>query len=109
MTESQRVGPSFAVTVKFEVLRQHSQEFLMLVKQNAVTSVAMEPECLRFDILQSSDNGVLVEIFLYELYVSRQSFDYHLSSSHFVNFDSATKHMVNSKAVRTYVAEVHSK
>lgn len=90
----------FVVAVTFEVQEDHVKAFLPLMRQNAETSLAQEPGCLRFDVC--TDESRPSEVFLYEIYESAAAFDAHLNSSHFIAFDDQTGPMIASKTVKTY-------
>ena len=47
----------YAVWVEFDVLPQHVADFRAAVLQNARSSVAIEPGCLRFDVLDAVPPG----------------------------------------------------
>lgn len=97
--------PRFAITVTFEIDAARIDEFMPLVHANAKESVMRELECLRFDVLLPDVTRTLPTVFLYEVYTSRQAFDEHLASRHFLHFDAVTKDMIKSKLVQSY--EVH--
>jgi quinol monooxygenase YgiN len=85
-----------AVIVTFEVRPEHAGSFLELVGRNAATSVTVEAGCFRFDVIAPRGTS---EVHLYEIYGSREAFDAHLATQHFLDFDAATKAMVLSKRV----------
>lgn len=88
----------FVVCVEFTTKSACFDAFLELIKNQAHTSLASEPECHQFDVCQG--NGET--IFLYELYSDKSAFDAHLETSHFKQFDQDAKDMVLSKSVKTY-------
>ena len=94
---------SFAVTVTFKIRATQTQAFMPLMLDNAATSLAQEPGCLRFDVCRDADP---TEVFLYEVYTDAAAFQPHLHSAHFKAFDAAVADMVQAKSVKTY-AEVH--
>lgn len=71
-----------------------------IMRANAATSLASEPDCHCFDVLTDPDRPD--EVFLYELYNDADAFQFHLDSSHFRSFDGATAKMIESKDVLTY-------
>lgn len=93
----------YAITVLFEVKSEAYGRFLNLVKENAETSVRDEPDCIRFDVLTPQLNYGASHIFLYEIYLSRAAFEFHLASDHFKFFDTATRDFVLTKTVTEYV------
>ena len=94
----------FAITVEFELAAGRRERFLELVRENASTSVRLEPGCQRFDVLVPERSDV---VFLYEVYVTLEAFEDHLASDHFRAFDRATKEMVVTKTVAMFEAFQH--
>ena len=74
----------FVVIAEFEVKPAHLDDFLALAHDDAQHSVADEPGCRQFDVvqLQNSPNSVL----FYELYDDRAAFDAHLDTPHLERF-----------------------
>jgi len=100
-------GP-YAITVAFELAKDAHQRFIELVRVNAAASVALEPHCLRFDVLLPAGEGA-PDVLLYEIYVDRAAFDHHLATDHFRAFDSATRDMVRHKSVLEFTAIENAK
>ena len=53
-TQARQAAPSadaFAITVSFELEEGAAEMFRRLVAENARQSVALEPGCIRFDVL----------------------------------------------------------
>jgi quinol monooxygenase YgiN len=88
----------YVITVEFDAEPQHAADFLPLVCENARLSREREPGCRQFDVC--TDPARPGVFFLYERYHSREAFEAHLASEHFVRFDAATRAMVVSKTVR---------
>jgi quinol monooxygenase YgiN len=87
--------------VAFEVRPGDLAPFLELVRANAAASLTREPECLRFDVLVPLNRGPC-DVLLYEIYCDRTAFAAHLVSSHFLEFDAATREMVIKKTIADY-------
>ena len=94
----------YAVTVRFEIKPDTADAFLDLMRQNARASVRDEPGCHQFDVC--TDAARPEEVFLYEVYDDRAAFEAHMTTAHFISFDSASAPLILSKEVRTF-AEVH--
>ncbi|WP_425092277.1 putative quinol monooxygenase [Tropicimonas sp. S265A] len=90
----------YAVTVTFELIPGGAEAFMPLMLENARTSLADEPGCLRFDVC--TDPARPDEVFLYEVYYDRSMFDRHLTLPHFERFDSAVADLVRHKTIRTF-------
>ena len=70
-----------AVVVRQKILPRHLQEYLGVMLEHARCSLAEEPGCLRFDVLQAEDNPT--EVWLYELYRDRAAVEAHGSTERF--------------------------
>lgn len=88
----------FTVVVEFHIQPAHVQAFREAMVNNARQSVANEAGCHVFDVCCDPADPTL--FFLYELYDSAEAFAIHLKAPHFLDFDLATRHMVQSKQVR---------
>ncbi len=91
----------YVVTVLFTLKPEHSAAFLQAVIHNAETSLANEPGCRQFDVCVLDKQPD--EIFLYELYDSKDAFDVHLGAEHFLKFSAQTAAWVKAKTVHTFV------
>ena len=87
----------YVVTVLFTLKPEHTAAFLRAVVRNATTSLAAEPGCRQFDVCVPLSQAN--EVFLYELYDSKDAFDKHLASSHFREFNAETAKWVAAKTV----------
>ena len=87
----------FVITVDFYLHAGTLEPFLILIKENARTSLAEEPGCDRFDVLieKNSPNHIV----LYEIYKDRAAFDFHLKSRHYAEFSTASQRYVMEKKV----------
>jgi quinol monooxygenase YgiN len=71
-----------------------------LIVKNAEISVKNEVGCHQFDVCLNETRPQT--IFLYEVYSDKGSFDKHIESAHFKEFDAATLSMIESKQVQTF-------
>ncbi|MEL7430307.1 MAG: putative quinol monooxygenase [Pseudomonadota bacterium] len=94
----------FVVSVLFEIHPESMNAFLDLVVQNAKASLANEGGCLQFDVC--TDDARPQEVYLYEIYASKEAFGLHLTTDHYKLFDQSIEGMVASKDVKTY-ARMH--
>jgi quinol monooxygenase YgiN len=106
--ESSEHGSPFAITVAFELVEGAFDEFHRLASANAAMSVAIEPQCLRFDVLTPLDDAA-PSILLYEIYADRTAFDRHLAADHYLDFDAKTRHLVTKKTVMTFTVSENAK
>ncbi len=98
--------PSLCILVRFTLHPGARPAFLDLVKANAAASVASEPGCTRFDVLEGDEPD---EVVLYEIYDDDVAFDVHLASAHFKSFDEASSPLVVTKAVQRLRAHENGK
>lgn len=98
---------AFAITVEFDLVDGAFDAFHRLVSENASQSVALEPGCMRFDVLVPVD--IASRVLLYEIYTSREAFARHLKMEHYLSFDSATRAMVRTKTVVNFRLSEYAK
>ena len=91
----------FVVCVEFKVKSEQASDFLPIILENAQSSLEIEEGCKQVDVCVSPNYHA--EIFLYEIYTSREAFEFHLASEHFLLFNSKTTDMITHKEVRTYI------
>ena len=70
-----------AVVVRQKILPRHLQEYLRVMLEHARRSLAEEPGCLRFDVVQAEDDPT--EVWLYELYRDRAAVEAHGGTERF--------------------------
>lgn len=87
------------VCVTFKIREGGMPDFLQMMKGQATTSLAKEPDCHRFDICLGGDGQ---SVFLYELYTDAEAFEFHLGSAHYRDFDQETAALVTQKEVSTF-------
>jgi quinol monooxygenase YgiN len=85
----------FVLIVEFDVKPEHLAQFNQLIAVNAKASVADEPGCRQFDVLQAEDNPN--RIVLYEVYDSAAAFQDHLGRSHTQTFLTAMKPLITKQ------------
>src|SRR5512138_1019730 len=74
----------FIVLVVLQVKSELIDEFKTAIVTNAQLSVARDPGCVRFDVLQQQDDPT--RWFLYEVYNSEQAWLDHRKAAHFLAF-----------------------
>jgi quinol monooxygenase YgiN len=97
----------YAITVTFELEEGAAEQFHRLVAENARQSVALEPGCIRFDVLFPATRTH--EVFLYEIYTDQAAFDFHLASAHVKSFDEETRTLVRKKTVNAFTVDQNAK
>lgn len=97
----------YAITVTCELEEGAAEQFHLLVMENARHSVALEPGCIRFDVLFPLARTH--EVFLYEIYTDQAAFDVHLASAHFKTFDEQTRNLVRRKTVNAFSVDQNAK
>ena len=94
------------VTVDFSIRPARYAEFMQAMRDNARTSLSIEPGCRQFDVCES-DVGEC-RVFLYEVYDTPGDFQAHLQTPHFLQFNALTASWVLDKVVRAFKIELHS-
>ncbi|MDU0355018.1 putative quinol monooxygenase [Paraglaciecola aquimarina] len=92
----------YVVTVKFDIKPNFLTDFTGLVLKQANDSMQLENNCLRFDVAYAEHDQN--QIYLYEIYLSKQDFDLHLQSEHFRTFSNNVSHMLVGKQVECFVS-----
>lgn len=87
----------YVVMVDFRLKSGARARFRPLIDHNARASVALEPGCRRFDVVEPE--GEDDRIVLYEIYDDRAAFDAHVAMPHFATFDRASAPLVARKLV----------
>lgn len=85
----------FVLIVEFDVKPEHLARFSELIAVNAKASVAEEPGCRQFDVLQDQDNPN--RVVLYEVYDSPAAFQDHMGRQHTQTFLAAAKPLINKQ------------
>jgi quinol monooxygenase YgiN len=75
---------AFVVIAEFVVKPDCIEAFLALARDDASHSVADEPGCRQFDVVQME--GAPHDVLFYEVYDSRAAFDAHLQTPHLTRF-----------------------
>ena len=86
----------YVVIVRFEIFKEKFDDFIIMIEENAKKSIE-ENGCLQFDISVDKHN-----VFLYEIYKSKEAFDLHLNAYHYKEFQDKTTEYIKNKIVETY-------
>jgi autoinducer 2-degrading protein len=74
----------FIVIVKVQIKPELLDEFKTAILKNAELSVARDPGCVRFDVLQQQDDPT--QWLFYEVYDQEQAWLDHRKAAHFLAF-----------------------
>ena len=74
----------FVMLVKLQVKPELVDEFKAAILNNAALSIERDPGCLRFDVLQQTDDPT--RWVLYEVYDKEQAWVDHRAAPHFLAF-----------------------
>ena len=89
---------NFVAIFELQVKPESLAQFIPLILANAQASVAREPGCLQFDVIQQADDPT--KCALYEVYVDTAAFDAHSMTAHVQEFFAAAKDMITSRSAR---------
>ena len=67
----------------------YTDAFIEAVKLDGIGSTHEEPGCLRFDVYQNIDDPT--ELYLYEVYVNPDAFEYHKGTPHIKEWAATVK------------------
>jgi (4S)-4-hydroxy-5-phosphonooxypentane-2,3-dione isomerase len=80
MENTEKTRP-FTILVQTEIVPDRLDEFMQLIEINAINS-RKEPECIRFDVIQSQEQNNL--FFFYEIYTNDSTaIEHHKAQSHY--------------------------
>lgn len=74
----------FVILVQVQVRPEHLPSFTTAIAANAAASVAHDPGCLRFEVLQQADDPT--RWVFYEVYASQDAWEAHRASPHFLAY-----------------------
>jgi autoinducer 2-degrading protein len=80
----------YAIVVRQKIQPEHLEAYLELMLSHARGSLAEEPGCLRFDVVQNEADPS--EVFLYEVYRDQAALDEHGKTPRFARVVSTIKH-----------------
>ena len=86
------------LVVDFEVKPENLSRFLELIATNARASVANEPGCRQFDVMQAQDNPN--RVMLYEVYDDQAAFEAHRKMAHVAAFFTEARPMIATQSAR---------
>ncbi len=90
----------YTIIVDFRLQQGARAAFRKLIDANARESVASEPGCRRFDVLEPEADAD--RIVLYEIYDDRAALDAHMATAHYKAFDKASASLVVTKDVAAF-------
>lgn len=83
--------------VDFEIKPNSIDRFMPLINENARRSVADEPGCRQFDVLQVKDQPN--RVMLYEIYDDDDALAAHMKMQHVATFFAAAKDLIVKQSV----------
>jgi len=79
----------YVIIAPIQIKAGFKEQFIAAVTEDARSSVANEPGCLRFDVIQDANDAN--RIWLYEVYKDEAAFQAHLQSPHLGKFRDTTQ------------------
>lgn len=79
---------------ELEISPEHLDEYLTILKKEAAASVRLEPGVICIYPMYEQENPTLIR--LLEIYASREAYESHLQTPHFLEYKNSTLHMVQS-------------
>jgi autoinducer 2-degrading protein len=92
--------------VEIKIKPGYRDQFVEALMLDAKGSVNDEPGCLRFDVLQDSENPN--RIYLYEVYKDEQALEAHRAAPHFTKWRETVKDWFDGELVRHMCSTVFS-
>ena len=84
--------------VTIDIKPEYKERFMMEILLDAEGSNNNEPGCLRFDVLQDSED--VNRIHLYEVYQDDAALEAHRKASHFIKWRDTTKEWISRPYTR---------
>ncbi len=81
------------------------EEFLKVIKYDAVHSEKDEPGCLRFDVLRDNDDPL--KFYFYEVYKDAAAQAAHRKTAHFAGWAKFIEHGLDGEIVRHATTNFH--
>ena len=94
VTSSRRPPPMMVRIAELEVEPRYLQDYLAILTKEAAASVRLEPGVVC--IFPMAEQAVPTRIRLLEIYASREAYEAHLQSPHFLEYKASTLPMVKS-------------
>lgn len=91
--------------IEVHVKQSALDEFLEIIKYDAVHSVQDEPGCVRFDVLRDNDDPL--KFYFYEVYKDKAAQMAHRETPHFAKWGEFTKYGLDRETVRHSTTNVH--
>jgi (4S)-4-hydroxy-5-phosphonooxypentane-2,3-dione isomerase len=80
-------------------------EFLKIIKNDAIHSEQDEPGCIRFDVLRDNDDPL--KFYFYEIYKDEAAQAAHRQMPHFAEWAKFTKYGLDGEIVRHTTTNIH--
>jgi len=78
----------YVIIAPIQIKSGYKDQFVQAVVEDARSSAANEPGCLRFDVIQDANDAN--RIWLYEVYKDEAAFQAHLQAPHLLKFRETT-------------------
>jgi autoinducer 2-degrading protein len=91
--------------IEVQVKPERRAEFLEVIRDDASHSEHDEPGCLRFDVLQDTENEN--KFYYYEVYRDEAARAAHRQTPHFARYSQASADMFEGPVVRHVLSNAH--
>ncbi len=91
--------------IEVHVKESALDEFLKIIKNDAIRSVQDEPGCLRFDVLRDNDDPQ--KFYFYEVYKDKAAQAAHRQMPHFAAWAKFVEHGLDREVVRHTTTNFH--
>ena len=79
----------YVIVAPIQIKPGYKDQFIEAMVENARSSAANEPGCLRFDVIQDANEAN--RIWLYEVYKDEAAFQAHMQAPHFLKVRETTR------------------
>jgi autoinducer 2-degrading protein len=91
----------YIVIVPIQVKKGFKEQFVEEIIADAKGSITNEPGCLRFDVVQDTDDAN--RIWLYEVYRDEAAFEAHTQTPHYIRWRDTTEDWIEEMSIKPVI------
>ena len=91
----------YIVIAPIQVKKGFKEQFVEEMIADAKGSITNEPGCLRFDVVQDSDDPN--RVWLYEVYRDEAAFGAHTQAPHYIRWRDTTKDWMEERSIKPVI------
>ncbi len=91
----------YIVIAPIQVKKGFKEQFVEEIIADAKGSVTNEPGCLRFDVVQDTNDPY--RVWLYKVYRDEAAFEAHTQTPHFIRWRDTTKEWIEETSIKPVI------